>query len=326
MKPGTFVAYPFATVCLILACSAESRPFDSIVKAFNALTEQTPLRDFNMGQPEGQVSTGVIISDVIGKTQNIAIFSGLTRDIDAVSGRLDDAAQNATVLAPDNSVMRNLKRKPWEDPEDYDSFGASAYEGSSGEDRARKNLERFVQRHIVPESPWDEGKKVKTLAGNEVWWESKDGQKKIQPGNVEVTSIADKVSNGEVWIVGSSLASRAELSISRELKLPSLPPLYQDPRQYVPATGQSWTSLRTALPTQKNNFETDSHDPESTTSPPRPDPRRTAPGLADTTTTRKQLGIGERAILLQTTHGNVLWDLIALIDQATIDFINERVG
>jgi hypothetical protein len=132
-----------------------------------------------MGSPSEQVSTGVIISDVIGKMQNIAIFSGLTRDIGTVSGRLVNAAQNATVLAPDNSVMRDLKRKPWEDAEDYNTFGASAYEGSIGEDRARANLERFVQRHIIPESPWEEGKKVKTLSGNEIWWETKDGQKKV---------------------------------------------------------------------------------------------------------------------------------------------------
>jgi hypothetical protein len=180
MKPGSFVAYPFATISLILACSAESRPFDSIIKSFNLLSEQSPLRHI-MGSPSEQVSTGVIISDVLGKTQNIAIFSGLTRDIDTISGRLDNAAENATVLAPDNSVMRELKRKPWEDPEDYKTFGTSAYEGSSGEDRARGNLERFVQRHIIPESPWAEGKKVKTLSGNEIWWETKDGQKKVSP-------------------------------------------------------------------------------------------------------------------------------------------------
>jgi hypothetical protein len=178
MKAASFTAYPIASLCLFLACSAESRPFDTIRKSFEILSEQTPLRNLIM-PPAGEVSSGVIISDVIGKTQSIAIFSGLTRDIDAVASRLDNAAQNATVLAPDNSVMRNLKRKPWENPEDYDSFGANAYEGSSGEDRARQNLERFVQRHIVPESPWEEGKKVKTLAGNEVWWESKDGQKKV---------------------------------------------------------------------------------------------------------------------------------------------------
>ena len=179
MKPGSIIAYPFATVCLIIACSAESRPFDSTIESFKILSEQSPLRDYIMDQPEEQVSTGVIISDVIGKTQNITTFSGLTRDVDAVSERLNDAAQNATVLAPDNSVMRNLKKKPWEDPEDYKSLGANAYDGSSGEDRARKNLERFVQKYIVPESPWEEGKKVKTLAGNEVWWESKSGQKKV---------------------------------------------------------------------------------------------------------------------------------------------------
>ena len=93
--------------------------------------------------PSTDAPTGIIISDVIGKAQNIAIFSGLTRDIDAVSGRLEDAAQNATVLAPDNTVMKNLKRKPWEDAEDYNKLGAQAYEGSG----ARSACGRSV-------SPW----------------------------------------------------------------------------------------------------------------------------------------------------------------------------
>ena len=206
MKPGSVVAYPFAAISLLLATSAQARPFESIIQSFNIISEQSPLRDYIMGNPEEQVSTGVIISDVIGKTQNIAIFSGLTRDIDTVSGRLDNASQNATVLAPNNSIMRDLKRKPWEDPEDYSTFGADAYEGTGGQDRARDNLERFVQRHIIPESPWEEGKKVKTLSGNEIWWESRDGQKKIQPADVVVTSIADKVSNGEIWVLEGSLA------------------------------------------------------------------------------------------------------------------------
>ncbi|KAF1932428.1 uncharacterized protein M421DRAFT_2052 [Didymella exigua CBS 183.55] len=156
--------------------------------------------------PSSNDASGIIISDVIGKVQDIAIFSDLTRNVDAVSGRLEDAAQNATVLAPDNTVMKNLKRKPWEDPQDYNQFGAQAYEGSSGLDRAHSNLERFVKRHIVAESPWEEGRKVKTLAGNEVWWESKDGQKTIQPGNIEVTSTPDKVANGEIWVLGGSLS------------------------------------------------------------------------------------------------------------------------
>ncbi|KAF1949473.1 hypothetical protein CC80DRAFT_457503 [Byssothecium circinans] len=206
MKTTFLVAYPAAT---ILAASASSRPLSDILKSFQFTSPQSPIglpNPFPDMPSDDTVSAGVIISDVIGKTQSIAIFSGLTRDIDPVSGRLDDASKNATVLAPDNSVMRDLKRKPWEDPEDYKTFGVEAYRGQDGEDRAHKNLRRFVESHIVTESPWEEGKKVKTLAGNEVWWETKDGQKKIQPGDVKVTDIADKVSNGEVWVIGGSLA------------------------------------------------------------------------------------------------------------------------
>ncbi|CAI6280803.1 unnamed protein product [Periconia digitata] len=210
MKRGALISYPTAIVCLAFAASAEPRPLSEIVKSFHFhISPQTPFHlpaPFKMAPADESVSTDVIISDVIGKTQSIAIFSGLTRDIDPVSGRLDDASKNATVLAPDNGVMRELKRKPWEDPEDYSAFGAEAYQGPDGEDRAHKNLRRFVERHVVPESPWEEGKKVKTLDGNEIWWEDKDGQKKIQPGDVEVKSIADKVSNGEVWVIGGSLA------------------------------------------------------------------------------------------------------------------------
>ena len=169
-----FIVSPFASVCLFLTCAAGSRPSETILKSFN---EQSPLRNYIMPAPND--ASGIIISDVIGRAQNIAIFSGLTRDVDTVSGRLEDSAQNATVLAPDNTVMKNLKRKPWEDPEDYNKLGAQAYQGSSGTDRAHSNLERFVKRHIVAESPWEEGKKVKTLAGNEVWWESKNGQKMV---------------------------------------------------------------------------------------------------------------------------------------------------
>jgi glyoxylase-like metal-dependent hydrolase (beta-lactamase superfamily II) len=101
----------------------------------------------------------------------------------------------------------------------------------------------------------------------------------------------------------------------------------QDPRQYVPAHGQTWTSLNASQDTQKNQFKTDEHDSRIhyiTTAPLTP--AELPPGLSDTTTTRKQLGIGERAILLQTEDGNVLWDLIAFLNQDTVDFINGKGG
>ncbi|KAF2622696.1 hypothetical protein BU25DRAFT_414946 [Macroventuria anomochaeta] len=100
-----------------------------------------------------------------------------------------------------------------------------------------------------------------------------------------------------------------------------------DPRQYVPAHGQTWTSLNASQSTQKNEFQTDEHDSRIhyiTTKPLTP--AELPPGLSDSTTTRKQLGIGERAIFLQTPSGNVLWDLIAFLNQDTIDFIESKGG
>ena len=35
--------------------------------------------------------------------------------------------------------------------------------------------------------------------------------------------------------------------------------------------------------------------------------------------TEPSFGIGQRACLLRTSHGNVLWDLVAFLDQETVD-------
>ncbi len=121
----------------------------------------------------------VIISDVIGKDRIINIFAGFTRDIETISQRLDDNTQNTTVLAPLNSALQKLPRKPWEDPNDYQTLGEGAYNGADGEDRAHRNLRRFVEAHIIPASPWKEGEKVQTIGGTNLWWETKDGKKRV---------------------------------------------------------------------------------------------------------------------------------------------------
>lgn len=132
-------------------------------------------KDESISNPSGEV----IISDVIGKERTINIFAGFTRDIEMISKRLDDNTQNTTVLAPLNSALQKLPRKPWEDPKDYGTLGETAYEGQDGEDRAHRNLRRFVEAHVVPVSPWKEGEKVHTLGGGNVWWESKGGKKTV---------------------------------------------------------------------------------------------------------------------------------------------------
>merc|ERR1712093_165967 len=130
----------------------------------------------------GSGSDSVILSDVLGNDRSINIFAGFTRDFATISQRFEDSNTNTTILAPINSAIMALPREP-------------------GEERAHRNMRRFVEAHVVPASPWKEGVKVKTLEGSEVWWEAKDGVKFIQPGNIEVSSVASKVYNGEVWIL-----------------------------------------------------------------------------------------------------------------------------
>jgi paired amphipathic helix protein Sin3a len=140
-----------------------------------------------------------MLSDVMGRDRSINIFAGFTRDIESVSNRLDDSGKNSTVLAPLNSAIEKLPRKPWEDPKDYDALGTEAYEGEEGQERAQRNLRRFVEAHIVPVSPWKEGEKVKAIGTDrEVWWEEKDGKRVVKPGDIDVVSIASTVANGEV--------------------------------------------------------------------------------------------------------------------------------
>jgi hypothetical protein len=80
-----------------------------------------------------------------------------------------------------------------------------------------------------------------------------------------------------------------------------------DERQFVPASGQSWTTLERLRNAHSNKF------------------RRLATGLTTIEAT-PAFGIGQRAILARTPAGNVLWDCIALIDDATVDLLRGLGG
>ena len=78
---------------------------------------------------------------------------------------------------------------------------------------------------------------------------------------------------------------------------PGTCPVCIDERQFVPASGQSWTTLETLRNAHSNKF------------------RRLAAGLTTIETT-PAFAIGQRAILARTPAGNVLWECIALVDDA----------
>jgi hypothetical protein len=165
MKARATLITSVLAACLVSTTSAKPLSANSQAK-------------FALPRPDDVMSGGAVttISDVLGRERNINIFAGFTRDIESVSQRLE-GSKNTTLLAPLNSAITRLPRKPWEDPQDYAALGQNAYHGQSGEDRAHRNLRRFVEAHVVPESPWAEGQKVQTLGGDTVWWEQKDGKK-----------------------------------------------------------------------------------------------------------------------------------------------------
>jgi glyoxylase-like metal-dependent hydrolase (beta-lactamase superfamily II) len=81
----------------------------------------------------------------------------------------------------------------------------------------------------------------------------------------------------------------------------------EDERQYVNPGGQEWTTLAELHGHHANVFTA------------------IATGIS-TISTEPKAGIGERAHLLQTDHGNVLWDCIAYLDEATVRALNARGG
>ncbi|KAK3341293.1 metallo-beta-lactamase family protein [Lasiosphaeria hispida] len=83
-----------------------------------------------------------------------------------------------------------------------------------------------------------------------------------------------------------------------------------DPRQYVPPSGQSFTTLADLRAKHKNEFH----------------PHHSDPRLISIVTTPK-FAIGQRAILIQTPSGqNVMWDCLTLLDEGTVAEINKLGG
>ncbi|KAK1072812.1 hypothetical protein LTR74_002327 [Friedmanniomyces endolithicus] len=209
MRPYFLAASLVTSAVLLVPASAQILPFFTKPStARQPSLEQRPIMNANTPSPQTPPSpaqAAVILSDVIGNSRQTNIFAGFTRDISSVATRLDASLLNTTVLAPANTAISALPRKPWEDPKDYAEMGAAAYEGLSGSDRAGSNLRRFVEAHMVPVSPWGEGEKVKTLAGTEVWWESRGGKTVVLPGEVEVERVVSRVANGEVWMLKGAL-------------------------------------------------------------------------------------------------------------------------
>ncbi|KAK6505422.1 hypothetical protein TWF481_007325 [Arthrobotrys musiformis] len=165
---------------------------------------QNPFIDMDNSQDNPMVKSGSgpIVSDALSVQRDVSIFSDIVRGLSdhQIVDRLEDKSQNTTVLAPLNSAVKALPRKPWEDPDPRNNV-EGAFFGDDGEKKAAANLERFVKAHIVPVSPFKENEKVQTLEGVTVWWTTENGITKLYPGGIEVKEVKSPVPNGQIWIL-----------------------------------------------------------------------------------------------------------------------------
>src|SRR5947209_10774176 len=81
----------------------------------------------------------------------------------------------------------------------------------------------------------------------------------------------------------------------------------EDERQYVGHNGQEWITLDQLRAAHQNVFEEEEPNLHSFSTEP-------------------DFAIGERAFLVQTPEGNLLWDCLALVDDESIRRIRELGG
>jgi hypothetical protein len=81
----------------------------------------------------------------------------------------------------------------------------------------------------------------------------------------------------------------------------------EDERQFVPPRGQTWTTPAALAASHLNAYQ--EHEPGII-------------GIA----TQPSFAIGQRALLIRTPDGNVLWDCISMLDAATITLIKGLGG
>jgi len=98
----------------------------------------------------------------------------------------------------------------------------------------------------------------------------------------------------------------ATCAVEYELPVPTVCPICADERQYVPASGQHWTTLR-ELSDAGHRVVVDELEP----------------GLL-ALSTDPAVGIGQTSLLVSTTGGSVLWDPLGFIDADAVEAVRRR--
>jgi hypothetical protein len=105
----------------------------------------------------------------------------------------------------------------------------------------------------------------------------------------------------------SFICVQCGVQFKKTAQLPPQCPICQDERQFVRHGGQQWTTLQELAVDHHNRFEEE------------------APQLLGIGT-EPEFAIAQRALLVQSPAGNLLWDCISLLDEKTIAEASARGG
>jgi len=94
---------------------------------------------------------------------------------------------------------------------------------------------------------------------------------------------------------------------AKSIEPPEHCPICEDKRQFVNWNGQEWTTLAQMQGSHRNVLRVQGERITGIGSEPR-------------------FAIGQRALLVQTGEGNLLWDCISLIDEATVEGVRALGG
>ena len=109
--------------------------------------------------------------------------------------RLSMTWQNVTVFMPPANDTRLVQL--------YDASRNSAYPLDR---KASPDIRPYLHHHVVKETGFESGKRVKTMSGNRIWWieTEDDNHRYVMPQGVKVTRVY-VTDNGELWHVDRSL-------------------------------------------------------------------------------------------------------------------------
>ncbi len=104
-------------------------------------------------------------------------------------------------------------------------------------------------------------------------------------------------------------ACGTQFDIAERARLPACR-ICDDPRQFTPPGGQAFTTMADVRRRHHNVFH----------------PSTGGDARLTSIVTEPKLGIGQRAIFVRTPAGNILWDCLTLIDEATMEHIRALGG